>query len=338
MKKVIAQKTLSVILSLLMLFSMIIVSPSALYATEKSNYIGIMHKISTAKPMTPIRYNFDLEKASDIYFDLCTNEKTTVTMTILNREDENTLQTITLPSTDPRWTYISAKGIYEYTYTTNISAGEYILEMNFEAEVNYDLNVSQIPDKAKLNYSKLALTKGFSKQLKVTGGSIKNCSSSNKKVATVSKKGKITAKKIGNAKITVKLTNGKLLTCKVTVKANTYSSKKLTISDIGYNTSALKIYKVSFDSDENMIINFTVANNNYGKLTKIRNFSINIKDSNEKVIASYKKNSYSIDVNSYSSKNYKIVIPKSDLSKSASKIDLRNCSFSISCDSAYSTF
>ncbi len=39
--------------------------------------------------------------------------------------------------------------------------------MNFETEVNYDLSVSRISEKAKLNYSKLNLTKkDFTKQLK----------------------------------------------------------------------------------------------------------------------------------------------------------------------------
>lgn len=43
-------------------------------------------------------------------------------------------------------------------------------------------------------------------------------SSSNKKVATVSKSGKVTAKKAGKATITAKTSNGKKATCKITVK------------------------------------------------------------------------------------------------------------------------
>ena len=42
--------------------------------------------------------------------------------------------------------------------------------------------------------------------------------SSNKKVATVNKNGKVTAKKKGTATITVKTANGKKYSCKVTVK------------------------------------------------------------------------------------------------------------------------
>lgn len=35
----------------------------------------------------------------------------------------------------------------------HLPAGDYILEMNFETEVNYDLTVSRISENTKLNYS-----------------------------------------------------------------------------------------------------------------------------------------------------------------------------------------
>jgi hypothetical protein len=72
----------------------------------------------------------------------------------------------------------------------------------------------------KLNAKKKTLKKGKTFKLKITGkvGKAK-FSSSNKKVATVSKKGKIKAKKKGKATITVK-TNGIKLKCKITVKKN----------------------------------------------------------------------------------------------------------------------
>ena len=70
----------------------------------------------------------------------------------------------------------------------------------------------------KLNAKKKTLKKGKTFKLKITGkvGKAK-FSSSNKKIATVSKKGKIKAKKKGNATITVK-TNGIKLKCKIKVK------------------------------------------------------------------------------------------------------------------------
>ena len=72
---------------------------------------------------------------------------------------------------------------------------------------------------AKLNKTKVSITKGNTYKLKVSGGKVKKNSwkSSNKKVATVSQSGKVTAKKAGTAKITCKV-GTKKLTCKVTVK------------------------------------------------------------------------------------------------------------------------
>ena len=58
----------------------------------------------------------------------------------------------------------------------------------------------------KLNKKKVTLTVGKTVQLKVKGTKAKvKWSSSNKKVATVSKKGKVKAKKVGKATITAKI-------------------------------------------------------------------------------------------------------------------------------------
>ena len=71
----------------------------------------------------------------------------------------------------------------------------------------------------KLNYSKLTIYVGDTKKLQVTSDdSIKvDWKSSNKKIVTVSKTGKLTAKKAGTATITA-IVNKQKLSCKVTVK------------------------------------------------------------------------------------------------------------------------
>lgn len=70
----------------------------------------------------------------------------------------------------------------------------------------------------KLSKKKATLYVGETLQLKLTGGSGKCTWKSNKsKVASVSKKGLVTAKKKGTCKITVKK-SGKTYTCKITVK------------------------------------------------------------------------------------------------------------------------
>jgi uncharacterized protein YjdB len=70
----------------------------------------------------------------------------------------------------------------------------------------------------KLNATKKTLKVKKNFTLKITGKIGKaTFTSSNKKVATVNSKGKITAKKKGTATVTVK-TNGIKLKCKITVK------------------------------------------------------------------------------------------------------------------------
>ncbi len=78
--------------------------------------------------------------------------------------------------------------------------------------------------KPKLSATKKTLKKGKSFKLKVKCPPYVFClaekwSSSNKKVAKVNQKGKVTALKKGKATITAKLENGKKLKCKITVKS-----------------------------------------------------------------------------------------------------------------------
>lgn len=68
-----------------------------------------------------------------------------------------------------------------------------------------------------LNKTKVNLKKGKTLTLKLTGAKIKSCSSSNKNVVTVTKKGKIKAINKGVATIKVKASNNKTYKCIVAV-------------------------------------------------------------------------------------------------------------------------
>ena len=77
---------------------------------------------------------------------------------------------------------------------------------------------------ARLSMTELTLVAGRSQKLEVTGTSTKpRWSSSNKAVATVSSRGKVTAKKAGKATITAKV-GSKKLKCTVRVKKKVYIS------------------------------------------------------------------------------------------------------------------
>lgn len=95
----------------------------------------------------------------------------------------------------------------------------------------------------KLNKTSLTIYTGKTSTLKVIGTSKKvTWSTSNKKVATVSSKGTVSAKYPGNAIITARVSN-KNLKCKVTVKRQT-TSKKAALKAY-YNF--LKSYKFNTD-------------------------------------------------------------------------------------------
>ena len=76
----------------------------------------------------------------------------------------------------------------------------------------------QAASKVKINKTKATVYVGKTTTLKVSGTKkAVKWKTSNKKVATVSSKGKVTAKKAGSATITAKV-SGKSYKCKVTVK------------------------------------------------------------------------------------------------------------------------
>ena len=105
-----------------------------------------------------------------------------------------------------------------------------------------------------LSSKKMTLLKGKSETLAVIRNPISatekiTWTSSNKKVATVSSKGKVTAKKAGTATITAKTSNGKKATCKVTVKNATVKLAKTSGTVKVGKTLQIKI-KSTFPKDD----------------------------------------------------------------------------------------
>ncbi len=129
----------------------------------------------------------------------------------------------------------SLKTIGKYAYGYKYSSSKWSKQSGFTVRgyksgkvysnaKSYSLKFSDItPKSAKLN--KTSLTLGVKETYTLTATispsnkvDVSSWSSSNKKVATVSSSGKITAKKTGTTTITFKTSNGKKATCKVTVK------------------------------------------------------------------------------------------------------------------------
>ena len=128
----------------------------------------------------------------------------------INADVKNGKGTTTYKSSNTKVAKVSAKG-----KITALKKGTATITVtNNGVSKSFKISVKN----PKLNKTKKTLKKGEKFQLTVTGKVGKQTyTSNNKKVATVSKNGKITAKKKGNATITVK-TNGMKLKCTIKVK------------------------------------------------------------------------------------------------------------------------
>lgn len=324
MKRLSKTKVLNIMMACILFFSIIIPCTIPSYA---SNFSNIMHKIGNAIANTPINYNFALSRNSDLQFVVKTNERTGVTIIVKEAQYNTPTATITLAATNPNWQYQSQSGIYQNNADIKLAAGEYILELRTDEDVTYDLSMNQKSANAKLDKNKLIITKGFTDSIVVKNGKIQSCTSSNKDVAQVDNKGKITAKSTGKTTIKVKLKNKKVLSCKVTVVANKYSAKKITVDNATYNSENMKVYQAAFDKNGNLNVKFQIVNNSAGRIINIKNMKVVAK--NKKIYVSYTINDYKVSVNSFTDKAYSVTIPKSKLKVSNKKIDLRTSKISI---------
>ena len=243
----------------IMICALMIVTTVFMPTTANAADTNIMHKSTTAFAGAPINYNFSINRDSDLRFIVRLETRNGLRFTIKDSLLGTSLVTDSISTGDSRWNYQKKTGIFELKHDMHLEKGDYILEIAFDQDTNFEMTMDQLSLEAKLNKSSVSITKGFTDTLKVTGGKIKSCTSSNTSVATVSNKGKITAKATGTAKIKVKLTNGKTLICKVTVKPNQYTAKNITVTDTLLNTYQMKAYKATFDKKGNLVIKFKIA-------------------------------------------------------------------------------
>ena len=135
--------------------------------------------------------------------------------------------------------------------------------------------------KVKINKTKATVYAGKTTTLKVSGTKkAVKWSTSNKNIATVSSKGKVTAKKAGTATITAKV-SGKSYKCKVTVKNPSLNKSKATLEE--GKTMTLKLTGATAKKYTTSNKNVATVNNS-GKITakKSGTASITCTDSNKK--------------------------------------------------------
>lgn len=120
--------------------------------------------------------------------------------------------------------------------TKQITTGLLILALSTSLMQGTDGRTASL----KINKNKVTLTKGSTCKLKIKGLNGKKTvtwKSDNKKIASVNKKGVVTAKKKGNATITAKVKKKKFR-CKVTVKKVSTSTKVMAATKVPATTKA----------------------------------------------------------------------------------------------------
>lgn len=318
------KRTKKKIFSMLSLVLAVILSISPLQPVKvfaKSKTLVFVQS-QTATAFNPVKFPIYVTGTSDVELNIFVPTPTGVTINVYDSKGNLCGNPLHLANYDSSWV-LDGKGWYTSKYTMNqLEAGSYTIEYTFDQNVTFDAKIVQLSAGVSFAESKITLTQGFSHKLKINNAKAKSFSSSNKKVATVDKKGNVTGKKAGSAVITAKLTNGKKIKCKVTVKSNTYSADKLTSSNVGINEYAVAAYSASYKSNGNLVIKFRVVNETDHKLESIPKFSVTITNQENDGVASYRKNSFKVDVPSHSYKDYTITINKGVIS--GEKADLRN--------------
>lgn len=251
---------------------------------------------------------------------------------VINLYKADTLfDSVTIYSNDQYWNYVASYEAFDNGQVWDLASGDYSVSYVFESPTQYITYVNAYVAEPKISETKATITAGYTKKLSVSDGTVKSWASSKKAVATVDKKGKITAKKAGKAVITATLTDGTKLKCTVTVKANKYTASKLTTSDVTYGNGAMSAYSAAFDKSGNLVVKVIFVNNTSYKATKLKGIKITVKNGAGATVGTYKLSSKNVSVPAHSTKSFSFTIKKSSLKKKTA--DLRNST--ITCDGTY---
>lgn len=330
MKKFVSKKLGCLMLALTILLTSAFTGVTEVKAATDDDWsVVYQSEIETAYAGVEKQHNFTVTANEGVGVYVYTNTPSTGTISFYNSQNKYLYGDSVYVSDYEVVTFANGTQAYAFNWGWNngLQAGDYTVGLKFDTDTSFFVSVVQKKVKATMSQSKLTLTAGFSKKLSVSGSSVKSWKSTKKSVATVDKKGKVTAKKAGNTTIVATLKNGKKLTCKVKVAANKYKDTKLTTGNCPYGDFYISAYSASYDKKGNLAIKVQCVNVSGYKATGLKNLKITVKDVNGKTVGTYKQSKKSTTISSGSSKSFTFTIKKSALKKK--KIDLRNAKISV---------
>lgn len=299
---------------------------------EAADYTYLLEVDSaSASAYTPVSHDFTVPKDGDVDFLIGMSGAPVGFRAEIRNSAGITYNEFTAYASDSTWLSDSGDSLRCLTYD-NMDAGDYTLVLTFDSDVpDYFCYIAQEKSAAQISNTKVTLTAGFKKTLKVSDGTVQSWTSSKKSVATVSSKGVVTAKKAGKTTITAKTTDGQTLQCVVTVKNNVYSKAKYTNSSAPYGDCTMYVYKASYDKHGNLVMKARFINNYYYRVTALKNVKVTMKTDSGKTIGTYSIGKKGVSVASGSYKDFTFTIKKSKLK--VKKADLRNATSS--CNGSY---
>jgi len=319
---IIIKKTWAVLAAAALAASSITYSPVPAKAADE---VSLVYEENTATANTEVSYNFTVKDSDTVYVDLLVPQVVSGMMSFYQNDEYVSAATLTEDS----WKSAESIGIAGYIYSLSMSdpvAANWKVVLNFNADTEYALSVSQEKASAVLSQNSITLTKGFSEKLSVSGadGNI-IWASSNNNIATVDSSGKVKAKKAGSAKITATTSDGQVLTCVVSVQKNEYNETRRYASSVEAGNSQVQVYNMFYDSKGNLVLKASILNNRGYRATKIKKLTIKVNDAAGKAVGTFKVKNKKMSLNSGSSKDFKFVIKKSALKNK--KADLRTASY-----------
>lgn len=276
-------------------------------------------------------YHFTVAKKGRIYFNLYVPRPIGFSVIIKNSSGTQLGNEMHIAPTDPYWTDQSTdeRSIHWNYAGMVLNPGDYTATLILQTPSEYTYAIQWEAPQQSISKTSLSLTNGFSHQLKITNAknSTIKWESSNKKIATVDKNGKVTARADkGSCKIAATVGN-QTLVCKVKVKKNAYSTDKVVPSDYEKGKAGTNVYAATYDSKGNLVVKLCFANNSKKNCVSLQDIKIIAKTDTKKEIAVYTLKSLKLNVPAGSTKTFSVTIPKKDVK--IAKAYLRKATISV---------